>query len=78
MLAYFCYPETKGLSIEEAFTLFQDDFGVKKSKQMRKEKALMMKNYKDEGNHWVNATPPSEMNDKSVETPVHTETVKMG
>ncbi|KAH8661185.1 putative myo-inositol transporter 2 [Ilyonectria robusta] len=49
VLAYYCYPETKGLSIEEAFTLFQDDFGVKKSKEMRREKLAMQKEYNSLG-----------------------------
>lgn len=42
VLAYFCYPETKELSVDEAFSLFQDDFGVKKSQRMRKEKKESM------------------------------------
>ncbi|KAJ5094503.1 myo-inositol transporter 2 [Penicillium angulare] len=49
VLAYFCYPETKGLSIEEAFTLFHDDFGVQKSKMMRREKIAMQKEFNAEG-----------------------------
>ncbi|PSK37267.1 Myo-inositol transporter 1 [Elsinoe australis] len=49
VLAYFCYPETKGLSIEEAFSLFEDGFGVQKSKQMRKEKAGLQKQFREEG-----------------------------
>lgn len=49
VLAYFCYPETKGLSVDEAFTLFNDDFGVKKSKEMRREKIEMQRNYNAEG-----------------------------
>ena len=41
------FPE--GLSIDEAFSLFADDFGVKKSKQMRKEKLELQKNLKENG-----------------------------
>ncbi|KAL4809092.1 general substrate transporter [Aspergillus unguis] len=48
VLAYFCYPETKGLSIEEAFTLFHDDFGVKKSKAMRRDKIAMQREFNAE------------------------------
>jgi SP family myo-inositol transporter-like MFS transporter 13 len=33
-----CYPETSGLSLEEVFEVFVDDFGVHRSMQMRKEK----------------------------------------
>ncbi|KAJ9499201.1 hypothetical protein H2202_005358 [Exophiala xenobiotica] len=42
-LAYFCYPETKGLSVDEAFTLFQNGFGVKLSREMRREKIALQK-----------------------------------
>ncbi|THZ17469.1 hypothetical protein D6C91_05908 [Aureobasidium pullulans] len=49
VLAYWCYPETKGLSVDEAFSLFEDDFGVKKSKQMRKEKEGMQREMRQEG-----------------------------
>jgi MFS transporter, SP family, solute carrier family 2 (myo-inositol transporter), member 13 len=41
------FPE--GLSVDEAFTLFDDGFGVKKSKKMRREKIEMQKNYNAEG-----------------------------
>jgi MFS transporter, SP family, solute carrier family 2 (myo-inositol transporter), member 13 len=43
----------EGLSVDEAFTLFDDGFGVKKSKQMRREKIEMQKNYNAEGVHWI-------------------------
>lgn len=49
VLAYFCYPETKGLSVDEAFSLFEDGFGVKKSQQMRIEKAEAQKRYNAQG-----------------------------
>ncbi|WWD01552.1 hypothetical protein V866_008497 [Kwoniella sp. B9012] len=49
VLAYFFYPETKGLSIDEAFSLFEDGFGVKKSQRMRKEKAEAQRRYREEG-----------------------------
>ena len=39
----------EGLSVDEAFTLFDDGFGVKKSKEMRREKIEMQKNYNAEG-----------------------------
>ncbi|GIJ90324.1 hypothetical protein Asppvi_009278 [Aspergillus pseudoviridinutans] len=51
VLAYFCYPETKGLSVDEAFTLFDEGFGVKKSKEMRREKIQMQHTYNSEGLH---------------------------
>jgi hypothetical protein len=41
------FPE--GLSIDEAFSLFEDDFGVKKSKQMRKEKIELQKTLNETG-----------------------------
>ncbi|WVQ84770.1 hypothetical protein IAT38_006927 [Cryptococcus sp. DSM 104549] len=34
----FCYPETKQLSIEETTLLFEEDWGIKRSKEMRREK----------------------------------------
>ncbi|WRT68161.1 uncharacterized protein IL334_005136 [Kwoniella shivajii] len=49
VLAYFFYPETKGLSIDEAFSLFNEGFGVKKSVEMRKEKAEAQRRYNEEG-----------------------------
>lgn len=49
VLAFWAYPETKGLSVDEAFSLFEDDFGVKKSKQMRKEKEGMQREMRQEG-----------------------------
>ena len=39
----------EGLSVDEAFTLFNDDFGVRKSKEMRREKIEMQRNYNAEG-----------------------------
>ncbi|CAI7579584.1 unnamed protein product [Penicillium pancosmium] len=51
VIAYFCYPETKGLSVDEAFTLFDDGFGVKKSKEMRREKMEMQNTYNAGGVH---------------------------
>lgn len=39
----------EGLSIDEAFSLFDDDFGVKKSVKMRREKAEAQKRYNAEG-----------------------------
>ncbi|OWZ76245.1 MFS transporter, SP family, solute carrier family 2 (myo-inositol transporter), member 13 [Cryptococcus neoformans Bt85] len=38
VFVYFCYPETKGLSIDETQSLFEDGFGVKKSQIMLREK----------------------------------------
>ncbi|WVF72568.1 hypothetical protein IAT40_007385 [Kwoniella sp. CBS 6097] len=34
----FCYPESKGLSIDEIATVFHDGFGIKKSAEMRETK----------------------------------------
>ncbi|KAJ6090415.1 hypothetical protein N7486_009230 [Penicillium sp. IBT 16267x] len=51
VLAYFCYPETKGLSVDEAFTLFDEGFGVKKSKEMRREKLQMQNTHNSEALH---------------------------
>ncbi|KAI5476104.1 hypothetical protein MNV49_000422 [Pseudohyphozyma bogoriensis] len=44
----FCYPETKGLSIDETDQLFKDGYGVKRSIEMRKEKAAYSKQLKEE------------------------------
>lgn len=35
----------EGLSVDEAFTLFDEGFGVKKSKEMRREKIQMQQTY---------------------------------
>lgn len=34
----FCYPETAGLSLEEVTAIFESGFGIRRSKQLRKEK----------------------------------------
>lgn len=34
----FCYPEPDGLSLEEVDTLFENGFGIRKSKELRMEK----------------------------------------
>lgn len=41
VFVYFCYPETKELSLEETNLIFQDDFGVKKAQEMLKEKKVI-------------------------------------
>ncbi|KAF7168734.1 hypothetical protein CNMCM5623_001640 [Aspergillus felis] len=41
----------EGLSVDEAFTLFDEGFGVKKSKEMRREKIQMQHTYNSEGLH---------------------------
>ncbi|OCF57200.1 MFS transporter, SP family, solute carrier family 2 (myo-inositol transporter), member 13 [Kwoniella mangroviensis CBS 10435] len=38
LFCYFLYPETSGLSLEEVSFVFEDDFGVLKSQQIRREK----------------------------------------
>ncbi|WWD00015.1 hypothetical protein V866_006923 [Kwoniella sp. B9012] len=35
IFAYFCYPESKGISVDEIAKLFKDDFGIRKSEQLR-------------------------------------------
>lgn len=40
--------QLEGLSVDEAFTLFQDGFGVKESKEMRREKLALQKEYNAE------------------------------
>jgi hypothetical protein len=60
----------EGLSVDEAFTLFNDGFGVKKSKEMRREKIQMQKNYRAEGAHWT----PVEVGDK--DKSMHVEEVR--
>ncbi|WWC67425.1 uncharacterized protein I206_101333 [Kwoniella pini CBS 10737] len=35
VFVYFCYPESKGISVDEIAKLFTDDFGVRKSEAMR-------------------------------------------
>lgn len=38
LFCVFFYPETSGLSLEEVFYVFEDDFGIKKSEALRAEK----------------------------------------
>ncbi|KAF8323026.1 general substrate transporter [Clavulina sp. PMI_390] len=38
----FCFPETAGLSLEEVTFVFKDDFGIKASERLRKEKREAM------------------------------------
>jgi SP family myo-inositol transporter-like MFS transporter 13 len=54
------FPE--GLSIDEAFSLFEDDFGVKNSKQMRKEKIELQKTLNETG---TTSTLPSQVVEKT-------------
>ena len=50
---------TEGLSVDEAFTLFQDGYGVQKSKKMRREKIDMQKTYRKASiAEDVSRTPP--------------------
>ncbi|RSH79198.1 uncharacterized protein EHS24_001237 [Apiotrichum porosum] len=42
IFAYYCYPETKGLSIDETNLIFQDGFGVKKASEMLKDKKALL------------------------------------
>ena len=51
----------EGLSVDEAFSLFEDDFGVKKSKQMRKEKIALQKNLNETGTTTGGGVPPSQV-----------------
>lgn len=44
-------PFPEGLSVDEAFTLFDEGFGVKKSKEMRREKIIMQQTYNIQGHH---------------------------
>ncbi|CED85172.1 general substrate transporter [Phaffia rhodozyma] len=38
LFCFFCYPETSGLSLEETFYVFENDFGIKRSQMLRAEK----------------------------------------
>ncbi|WVQ78915.1 hypothetical protein IAT38_001006 [Cryptococcus sp. DSM 104549] len=42
-----CYPETKQLSIEETTILFEEDWGIKRSEQMRKERDDAKRRFQD-------------------------------
>nr|XP_018260601.1 MFS transporter, SP family, solute carrier family 2 (myo-inositol transporter), member 13 [Kwoniella dejecticola CBS 10117]OBR82759.1 MFS transporter, SP family, solute carrier family 2 (myo-inositol transporter), member 13 [Kwoniella dejecticola CBS 10117] len=44
----FCYPESKGLSIDEIATVFHDSFGIKKSVEMRRAKAELREKWAKE------------------------------
>ncbi|WRT69342.1 uncharacterized protein IL334_006326 [Kwoniella shivajii] len=41
VFVFFCYPETKGLSIDETQSVFLEGYGVKKAQMMLKEKRKM-------------------------------------
>lgn len=38
LFCVFLYPETSGLSLEEVFYIFEEDFGVQRSAALRAEK----------------------------------------
>ncbi|WVQ67493.1 uncharacterized protein L199_005693 [Kwoniella botswanensis] len=44
----FCYPESKGLSIDEVATVFHDGFGVRKSVEMRQAKDALRQKWAKE------------------------------
>ncbi|KAM0752601.1 putative myo-inositol transporter [Meredithblackwellia eburnea MCA 4105] len=48
--SWFCFPETKGLSIDETEMLFKDGYGVQKSIDMRREKKEYGKQLEEEAN----------------------------
>jgi SP family myo-inositol transporter-like MFS transporter 13 len=43
----FCYPETRGLSIDETSDIFSDGFGVRKAAEMLKEKEEFARTLRD-------------------------------
>lgn len=45
----FCYPESKGLSLEETTDIFTDDYGVKKAHLMLKQKKEIAQRLREEG-----------------------------
>lgn len=45
----FCYPESKGLSLEETTDIFSDGFGVKKAHLMLKQKQEIAQRLREEG-----------------------------
>lgn len=49
IFAFFCYPETKGLSIDETGSIFSDGFGVRKAERMLREKQEYAKRLADRG-----------------------------
>lgn len=42
LFCVFCFPETAGLSLEEAQMIFRDGFGVKESERLRREKRAVL------------------------------------
>lgn len=42
LFCFFCFPETAGLSLEEVTMVFKDDFGIKASERLRREKRAVM------------------------------------
>ena len=46
----FCFPETAGLSLEEVQMVFQHGFGIKESDRLRKEKATLQQERREEIN----------------------------
>ncbi|WVW79044.1 hypothetical protein I302_101007 [Kwoniella bestiolae CBS 10118] len=47
IFAYFCYPESKGISVDEIAKLFKEDFGVRKSEQLRAGQAATSQRLKE-------------------------------
>lgn len=43
IFAVFCYPETKGISVDETAEIFADGWGIQKSADMRREKIALAK-----------------------------------
>ncbi|OCF60794.1 MFS transporter, SP family, solute carrier family 2 (myo-inositol transporter), member 13 [Kwoniella mangroviensis CBS 10435] len=60
----FCFPESKGLSIDEIATVFHDGFGIRKSTEMRHQKAKLQAQWKKENEQ----TPVHDRQRKAKET----------
>jgi hypothetical protein len=48
IFSVFCYPETKGISVDETQEIFADGFGIQKSADMRREKIALAKEMRNE------------------------------
>lgn len=58
----------EGISVDEIQNVYSDGFGIRKSEQMRKEKAAVTRRFRDEE---ANAGGlPDKMENSTIETPV--------
>ncbi|KAL7424987.1 hypothetical protein Q5752_000674 [Cryptotrichosporon argae] len=47
IFVFFCYPETRGISVDDVGLLFEDGFGVRRSEQIRASKTVPQRRFDD-------------------------------